>query len=64
MRIYLCGAEDDSAVVLSSAGSFLVLAAEADGHWTEAIVDAKEVLMFYDSDTIRRLKCSSSSKKI
>lgn len=51
VQVYLCGAEDDSAIVLSAAGSFLLLTAEADGHWTEAIVDAEEVLMFYDSDT-------------
>lgn len=64
MQVYLRGAEDDSAIVLSSAGSFLLLTAEADGHWTEAIVDAEEVLMFYDSDTTWRFKRSSSSKEL
>lgn len=47
-QVYLRGAEDDSAVVLSSAGSFLLLAAEADGHWAEALVDPEEVLVLYD----------------
>lgn len=43
---HLCSAEDDAAVVLSSTGSFLLLSAEADGHGAEAVVHAKEVLVF------------------
>lgn len=54
VQVYLCGAEDDPAIVLSSAGSFLLLTAEADGHRTEAIVDAEEVLVLYNSNTVWR----------
>lgn len=51
-EFYLCGAKDDSAIVLSSAGSFFLLSTEADGHWTEAIVHAEEILVFCDDNTI------------
>ena len=44
--MYLCGAEDDPVVVLCSAGTLPLLPAEADGHRAEALVDAKEVLVF------------------
>lgn len=46
METYLCSAEDDAAVVLSSAGSLLLLPAEADGHRAEAVVHAEEILVF------------------
>lgn len=49
---YLCGAKDDSIIVLSSAGSFLLLSTETDGHWTEAIVHAEEILVFCDDNTV------------
>lgn len=45
---YLRGAKDDSVVVLSSTGSFFLLSTETDGHWAEAIIHAKEVLVFCD----------------
>lgn len=46
MKVYLCGAKNDSAVVLSSTGSFFLLSTETNGHWTEAIVHAEEILVF------------------
>ena len=48
--VYLCGAKDDSVIVLSTAGSFLLLSTETDGHRTEAIIHTKEILMFCDDD--------------
>lgn len=52
MAVYLRGAEDDSVIVLSSAGSFFLLSAETDGHRTEAIIHAEEILMFCDENTV------------
>lgn len=49
---YLCGAKDDSVIVLSSTGSFFLLSTETDGYWTEAIVHAEEILVFCDESTI------------
>lgn len=49
---YLCGAEDDSVIVLSSTGSFLLISAEANGHRPEAIINPKEVLVFYENITV------------
>lgn len=52
MPAYLCGAKDDSVIVLSSAGSFFLLSTETDGHWAEAIVHAEEILVFCDDNTV------------
>lgn len=52
VNIYLCGAKDDSAIVLSSTGSFFLLSTETDGHWAEAIVHAKEILVFCDDNVV------------
>lgn len=46
VKVYLCGAEDDSVIVLSPTGSLFLISAEADSHWAEAIVNPKEVLVF------------------
>lgn len=56
MPVYLCGAKDDSVIVLSSTGSFLLLSAETDGHRTEAIIHAKEILMFCDDNKEKNKK--------
>lgn len=44
---YLCGAEDDSVIVLSSAGPLFLIPPEADGHRAEAVINPKEVLVFW-----------------
>ena len=49
---YLRGAKDDSVIVLSAAGSFFLLPTETDGHWTEAVVHAEEILVFCDDSTV------------
>ncbi len=51
VQVNLRGAKDDSAIVLSSTGSFFLLSTETDGHWTEAIVHAEEILVFWVENT-------------
>lgn len=64
VAVYLCGAKDDSVIVLSSAGSFFLLSTETDGHWTEAIVHAEEILVFCDDNTeTHKYNCEEQSWK-
>lgn len=54
MLVYLCGTKDDSVIVLCSAGSFFLLTTKTDGHWTEAVVYAEEILVFCEDSTKKK----------
>lgn len=54
--VYLCGTKDDSVIVLSSTGSFFLLPTKTNGHWTEAVVYAEEILVFCDDSVVTKIQ--------
>lgn len=56
LLVHLCGAKDDSVIVLSSTGSFFLLPTETDGNWTEAVIYAEEILVFCDDSMVTKIQ--------